>query len=398
MNLQKEILDKAEEIKQEIIDIRRRIHAYPEIGLEEYVTAKFISDKLKELGLQVKTGVGHTGVVGLLMGKNPGKTILLRADMDCLKLEEKNEVSFKSTRPGLMHACGHDGHVAWLLGAAIILTELKKHINGNIKFVFQPSEENATGAAEMIKDGVLENPKVDYALGAHVWPTLPSGKIGMKKGAIMAATAFFKIIIHGKGAHAASPHISIDPISLGVQIYTGLQLIVSRRLDPLEAAVLTIGKFEAGTANNIIPDNAILEGTVRSLAPYLSEKINAMMEEVIKGICDANGAMYEFIYDEYHPVLVNDPKVIDALMEATVELLGEESLVRLDKGSMAGEDFSAFLQTTKGAYIWIGNENADLGTDKPLHSSNFNIDEDILPIAAAALAYMSIALLNKINL
>lgn len=392
---EKEILKKAEAINEEIIRIRRDIHAHPEIGLEEVRTSQLIADKLESLGIQVKRGVGKIGVVGLLKGKYEGKTILLRADMDCLALEEKNQLPYKSENQGFMHACGHDVHVAWLLGAAEILSELKEEFHGNIKFVFQPAEEFSCGARLMIEDGVLENPKVDAAIGAHVWPYIESGKIGVKAGAIMAATDHFEITIYGKGGHGAHPHKCIDPILSGTEIYMAFQTIISRRLSPLQPAVITVGKFNSGTAYNIIPDVATLEGTIRTISSGTRNFIHEEMERIIKGITLANGTSYKFDYEQYHPPVINEKSMATLVEIATVDMFGAEALVKVEEPAMAGEDFSYFQEKVPGVFFWVGLANESCGSNVPLHASNFMVDEAVIHKGAALLAKCAIDFLNE---
>ncbi|WIF96097.1 M20 metallopeptidase family protein [Caminicella sporogenes] len=389
------ILKKAEEIKEELISIRRDIHAHPEIGLQEKRTSALVAEKLKKLGIEVKTNVGITGVVGLLKGKYPGKTILLRADMDCLEMTELNNIEYKSKYPGLMHACGHDAHTTWLLGAAMILSEFKDELHGNVKFLFQPAEESQGGANRMINEGVLENPKVNAAIGAHVWPIVESGKIGIKYGSMMAAPDKFTLTIYGKGGHGAEPHNCIDPISIGCQVYMSLQTIVSRKINPIKPAVISITMFNAGSAHNVIPDRVEMVGTVRTLTNELREKIPKMMESIIKGITEANGGSYEFEYIPYYPPVINNDEITDVVKHAGEEILGKDNVVELKNPTMGGEDFSYFQQKVPGTFFVVGTYNEDKKITKPLHSPYFNIDEDILSKASAVLAECALLYLNK---
>jgi amidohydrolase len=395
--LKDRIVDKSAEIKAELIQIRRDIHAHPETGLQEIRTAALIVEKLKSLGIDVKSKVGITGVVGTLRGKYPGKTILIRADMDCLELQEQNEVDYKSMFPGRMHACGHDAHTTWVLGAAMILSSMTDKIHGNVKFLFQPAEETEGGADRMIQEGALEDPHVDAAIGAHVWPAIESGKIGVKYGPMMAAPDLFRITIYGKGGHGAEPHNCIDPIAIACQVYMAFQTIISRKTNPVEPAVLTVGQFNAGTAHNIIPDKVDMVGTVRTLTYELRESIPKMMEAVLKGITEANGATYKFEYIPYYPPVINADEMTALIEEAGKEILGEGYVIRLDEPTMGGEDFSYFQQKVPGTFFTVGTYNADKGLVKSLHNPQFNLDEDILPKAAAVLAQCAIAYLNREN-
>jgi amidohydrolase len=388
------ILAKAEEIKEELIRIRRDLHAHPETGFQEIRTAALIGEHLKQLGIEVRERVGITGVVGTLRGKYPGKTILLRADMDCLEMQEQNEVDYKSEYAGRMHACGHDAHMTWVLGAAKILAGLKDELHGNVKFLFQPAEETDGGADRMIKEGALEDPKVDAAIGAHVWPTVEAGKIGVKYGPMMASPDLVKITIFGKGGHGAEPHNCVDPISVSCQVYFGFQTIISRRISPVEPAVLTISQINGGTAHNIIPDKVEMVGTVRTFSLEMKEKMRAMMEGVLRSVTEANGATYKFEYLPHYPPVIND-EAMTALVEATGKaLLGEDNVVKQDRPTMGAEDFSYFQQHVPGAYFIVGTLNAEKGVVKPLHNPQFNIDETILHKTAAVLASCAIAFLN----
>jgi len=389
------IIKKSEEIKEMLIKIRRDIHKYPEIGLHETRTAGIIAQLLSDYGIKVKTHVGITGVVGILQGKYPGKTILLRADMDCLRITELNDIEYKSVYPEYMHACGHDAHLTWLLGAAIILSGLKDEIHGTVKFLFQPAEEKEGGAEKTIHGGVLENPHVDAVIGAHNWPNIESGKIGVKSGPLMAATDNFKITILGRGGHGAQPHKCIDPIAISCEVYMAFQTIISRKIDPLEPVVLTIGKFNSGTAHNIIPDNAYLEGTIRTLSFETREKIPYIMEEILKGITEANSADYEFTFMPYHPPVINDPEITSIASIAASKIMGEKNVNIVEKPTMIGEDFSSFEERVPGTYIFIGNRNEKKGIVYPLHSPEFNVDEEIIHKTSAVLSEIAILYLNS---
>lgn len=388
------IMQAAEAMQEELIKIRRDLHENPEVGFQETRTAAIVSVYLKQLGLDVRENLCETGVVGTLRGKYPGKTILLRADMDCLEMQEQNDVPYKSKVDGRMHACGHDAHTTWLLGAAKILTGMQDELHGNVKFLFQPAEETDGGAKQMIAEGAMEDPHVDAALGAHVWPTVEAGKIGVKYGPMMASPDMIKITIIGKGGHGAEPHNCVDPISVACQVYFGFQTIISRRISPVEPAVLTISQFNAGTAHNIIPDKVELVGTVRTFSLEMKEKMRHMMESVLHSITEANGATYKFEYLPHYPPVIND-EAMTALVEATGKaVLGEDNVIRQDKPTMGAEDFSYFQQQVPGAYFIVGTLNAEKGIVKPLHNPQFNIDETILYKTAAVLAASAVAFLN----
>lgn len=389
------ILKKAEEISDILISIRRDLHAYPEIGLEEIRTSKIVADYLSDLGLEVQKNVGKTGVVGLLRGKNPGKTVMLRADMDCLKMDENCNLQYKSKNPGLMHACGHDIHTTWLLGAAMILASMKDKINGNIKFVFQPAEEVSGGAKMMIEDNVLENPHVDAAFGAHVWPYIEEGTVAIKEGSFMAASDNFKLSIFGKGGHGGHPQRCIDPISSACEIYMALQTIISRRVNPLEPAVITVGKFHAGTAHNVIPSQVEMEGTIRTLTNETRQSIYDMMLNIFKGVTIANGSSFDFKYIPYHPPVINDSNLTEIVLSAAKKIVGEDKAKRAERETMVGEDFSYYQQNVPGAFFWFGSYNEEIGAVNPLHSEKFFVNEDIIHTGAAVLAQCAVEYLSN---
>ncbi len=393
------LLHNMDRINERVISIRQQIHQNPELGLKEHQTAALVAKVLNDLGLEVIEGIGQTGVVGLLHGTKPSnkptKTVMLRADMDALNMQETNDVPYKSKNEGIMHACGHDAHTAWLLGAAMILSEMKDDFSGTVKFVFQPAEEGLGGATLMIKDGVLENPKVDAVFGAHVWPTVKSGTIGVKTGPIMAAPAAFEIKIIGNGGHASAPHMSIDPIAIGCQVYQSLQTIISRKIDATDSAVLSITRFNAGTANNIIPNEMTMGGTVRTFKKEFETEIPAMMESIIDGVVKAHGGTYEFDYKTYYPAVINDEAMTEQVKASAVDLFGEDNVEVLEKPNMAGEDFAFYLQHVPGTYFMIGNYNEEKGTTAMVHNPSFDVDEDIIPRAAALFAKTTIDYLNK---
>lgn len=390
------IKEKGELFKNEIIDIRRIIHAHPEPSLNEFKTTKLICEKLKEYGIKYEVCPWKTGVVGLIPGNNNSqeKTVMLRADIDCLKITEKCDVPFKSENAGLMHACGHDAHTAWLIGAAHILSGLQGKLPGNIKLVFQPAEESSGGARMMIENGVLENPKVDAVFGAHIWPYVKSGIIATKKGGLMAASDNFVLTILGKGGHGGHPHKCNDPIASACEIYMAFQTIISRSMDPLEPAVLTIGKFTAGTAHNVIPDEVTIEGTVRTLTKDSRVKVKELMEHIIKGITSANGAKYDFKYTPYHPTVINNEELSSLVESTAVKVLGNENFLRLKRPTMAGEDFSFYQERVPGAFFYMGTLNDEIGANFPLHNSMFNIDENVLNKTSIILSQCAIDYLD----
>ena len=373
----KEINDKAENIHQDLVKWRRKIHQKPELGFQEYDTSDFIAEKLKKFEIEYER-VCETGIVGLINGEKEGKTLAIRADIDGLALTEKNEVSYKSKNKGVMHACGHDGHTAILLGTAKVLSELQDQIKGNVKLIFQPAEEGPGGAKPMVKAGVLKDPKVDYILGLHINPSIESGKIGLKSGRIQAAPDYFKIKIKGKGGHGARPQKAIDTITIGSQIVMGIQQIKSRETDTLKPLVISIGSFHAGEAFNAIPEQAVIEGTVRSFDNELRKKVKNRMKEIVENITKAYKADFEFEYSFEYPPAYNDPDLTNLMKEVVINNLGEENLYEIPAPSMGGDDFAYFSQEVSGSYMRLGTKNEKKGTVNPLHSQNFDLDEDIL--------------------
>lgn len=315
-----------EKYLQHMINLRETIHMYPEDGFSEFTTSKIIIEELEKLGIKVQKNVAKTGVVGLIEGKYPGKTVLLRADMDALKIQEQADVEYKSKIDGMMHACGHDGHVAGLLGAAMILNELKDNLHGNVKLVFQPAEERDGGALPMIEEGVLENPKVDAAFAAHLWGYLNEGEVHLKEGAMMASPDIFNIKVIGKGGHGAVPQEAIDPIVITCQIVNSLQTIVSRKINPLDPVVITCGRIQGGDCHNVIPNEVELEGTIRTFNEETRNWVPKVMEDLIRGITTSQGAAYEFKYEPKYPALINDKYMTSFAKESLKKVVGEENV------------------------------------------------------------------------
>ena len=365
-------------MKDWLVEIRRRIHMHPELGFEEVETSKLVSEWLDRFGLQVKRGIAKTGVVGLLQGSEPGRTVAIRADMDALPLDEANQVPYVSKVKGKMHACGHDAHVAILLGVAKYFSSIKDQLNGNIKWIFQPAEEGGGGGKVMVEEGVLENPKVDAIFGTHVFPLLPIGKVGIYEREGLAATDRFVIKIIGKGGHAASPHLTKDPIFAAGHLITQIHSIVSRNINPLDSAVITIDKIGGGTAFNIIPDEVDLLGTVRSLNPQVREALKLRIEQVIQGVVCSFGMDYHYDFEYGYPVLINDSEMSKLVATACSRGIGKEN-VEVLKPSMGGEDFAYYLEKVPGSFFRLGCRNEERGIIHPYHSSLFDIDEGVLP-------------------
>lgn len=359
--------------KETVIAARRELHKIPEMGFCEKKTAAFIIDYLQKTGLEVKTGIAGTGVVGLLKTGRKGKTLMIRADMDALPLKEETGLAFASTHEGMMHACGHDAHMAMALGAASILNRLKENLKGNIKFLFQPAEEGPGGAKPMIDAGVLENPVVDFAFGCHLHGG-KAGTIGVKAGHVLAANDRFDLKIIGKGGHGAMPHTCVDAIDVGMQVINALQRVVSRQIDPLNPVVLTVGRFQAGTAFNIIPGEAEMSGTTRTFDRDVWTSWPQRMEKIIKGVCDAMGAAYEFKYTRGYPPTINHETLTDVVGRCAAEVVGAENVFE-PKPIMAGDDMAFLLERVRGFFFFLG---AGLENSAPLHNSKFDFNEDVL--------------------
>ncbi|NMA69442.1 MAG: amidohydrolase, partial [Desulfitobacterium sp.] len=368
--MRKRIVEEATAIKDEIIKIRRRIHQYPELSLEEKKTGELVAEKLEALGYTVTRNVGKTGVVGVLQGVKPGKTIALRADMDALPIVEETDHGFSSLNKGVMHACGHDAHVAIACGAAEILSKLKDEFPGTIKMVFQPSEEAPLGGADdMIAEGVLENPAVDSFLALHITPDLLAGEVGYKEGPFFASVGYFAIDIIGKGGHGAMPHKSINPIPIAAECIQACQSLVSTRIDPMEPLVLSFGSIQGGQKANVIPEKVRLEGTVRCFSDELMEEISTLMEEIIRSKTSPHGASYKFVFNQGVKTLINDISMIKLVKEASVEILGQEK-TRPVSPVLLGDDFASFSKKVPSAYFFLGAGFADK-QNYPLHHPKF---------------------------
>ncbi len=366
------------EVLPEVVEIRHHLHRNPELSHHERNTAAFVAEKLRGLGLDsVQTEVGEHGVVGTLRGGAEGtaggRIFALRADMDALPIQEESELPYKSCVPGVMHACGHDGHTATLLGTATVLARLRDRIPGTIKFVFQPAEETVGGARRMCEAGIMAD--VDAIVALHGWPGVGIGQIGVRSGPMMASSDTFDIVVQGKGAHAAMPHISVDPIVVGAQIVLALQTLASREISPVEAVVVTVAQFHAGTAYNIIPGSAELKGTVRCLSASLRDTMPEYIERIVAGICTAARAQYTFCYHSGTPVTVNNAEINALVAEVGAEVLGPNHVLHLDAPSMGAEDFGVFLHYVPGAMFRLG-----VGEDSPpLHTPCYNFGDAALP-------------------
>ncbi|WP_018131825.1 M20 family metallopeptidase [Effusibacillus pohliae] len=365
-----------ETVKEDVVKWRRYLHQHPELSFQEEKTAQFVYETLQSFGNLELSRPTKTSVMARLIGAQPGKVLAIRADMDALPIQEENTFEFASQNPGVMHACGHDGHTAMLLGTAKILSGLQDQIRGEVRFLFQHAEELFPGGAEqMVQAGVMDG--VDLVIGTHLWTPLETGKIGVVYGPMMAAPDTFWITIVGKGGHAALPHQTVDSIAIAAQVVTNLQHIVSRNTDPLDNLVVSVTKFVGGTTHNVIPGSVEICGTVRSFDAGIRQSVPSLMERIVKGITEAHGASYQFKYEFGYRPVVNDEDVTRVIEETVREVFGEEALDMM-RPNMGGEDFSAFQQKAPGTYFYTGAGNREKGIVYPHHHPRFTIDEDAL--------------------
>jgi amidohydrolase len=372
--------------------LRRDFHRHPELGFQEVRTAGIVARELNDLGLEVSTGIAETGVVALIEGANPGPTLLLRFDMDALPVQEITGAPYASQTPGVMHACGHDAHTAIGLTVARLLHGSKEQLNGLVKLVFQPAEEGLGGAQRMVAEGVLQNPRPDMSMALHVWNDLPFGKVGVAQGPTMAAANLFKIRVSGVGTHGAMPQLGVDAIVAASQIVTALQSIAARNVSPLDTAVVSVTKFHAGDAYNVLPAEAELGGTVRTYLQATNELVMKRLVEVSEGIGQAMGCAVEVEFDEHTPAVVNHPDVAGPVQQVVESRL--PGALDPNFRTMASEDMALMMVDVPGCYFFVGSANPDKGWDAPHHSPAFNIDERVLPRAAGLMASAAASLLN----
>ena len=378
-----------EELNPHLIEWRRDFHRHPEIANQEHRTSSVIRSFLESLQIPFRPAAG-TGLIGVLEGQAGGKTVALRADMDALPLLEEGPKEYISQNPGATHACGHDGHMAILMGTAKLLASHRKQLKGKVVFLFQPSEERIPGGApRMIEEGALDG--VDAVFGLHLWQMLPTGKIASVPGPMMAASEEITIKITGRGGHGSTPHLTVDPIVVAAHLVVNLQTIVSRNVDPLKSAVMTVGAISAGTIFNIIPCDATLMGTVRSFDPHVRDLMERRVREVVAGTCATFGAQSEIQYVRGYPAVINDPAMTKFVHESARRTLGEQSVVSIDP-VMGGEDFAYYVQKRPGAFIFFGMGN---GTSYPHHHPGFDIDEKSLPQATLLMSTLALDYLNQ---
>jgi amidohydrolase len=389
MSLLAAVKEKAARYAADTVALRRHLHAHPELSFEETNTAAFVTRELEKLGLSPQPLAG-TGVVALIEGRPGGPTVALRADMDALPIQETNEVVYKSTNPGVMHACGHDVHTASLLGAARILTELRNDFTGSIKLMFQPGEERLPGGASlMIKEGVLENPKPASVLGQHVFPRLPAGQIGLRSGQYMASTDELYLTIRGKGGHGAMPESNLDPVLVAAHLIVAAQQIVSRRADPKTPSVLSFGKVIANGATNVIPDLVYLEGTFRTFSEEWRTQAHGLLRQLCEGLAASMGAVCELEIRRGYPYLENDPVVTARTQAAAQQYLGAENVIELEQW-MAAEDFAYFSQAAPACFYRLGTASPDGQFTSSVHTPTFDIDEAALATGPGLMAWLAL--------
>ena len=384
---------RSRELAPALVAWRRDFHHHPELGFQELRTADRVAAHLRQLGLEVRTGVGRTGVVALVEGRGPGPTVLLRFDMDALPVTEATGLPFASRHEGVMHACGHDGHTAIGMAVAQMLVETAAHWPGRVKLLFQPAEEGLGGAAATIADGVLADPQPDQAFGLHLWNALPLGQVVAQPGPLMAAADRFTLTIIGRGGHGGMPHTTVDAVLVASQAVTLLQSIVSRNLPPHEAAVLSVGSFHAGDAFNVIAETAVLTGTIRTLQPDVRSVLIRRMEEMLDGLVRAHGASYTLELADHTPALVNDPEATRLAAAAAATVVAPSQLTTIAP-LMVAEDMAEFLTRVPGCYLLVG-ARPDAATVGPHHSPRFDFAEEALPLAAAILATVAVEALRR---
>jgi amidohydrolase len=378
------LLTEAGNLLNEMREIRRDLHQHPELGMQEVRTSRIVADYLTNLGLDVKTGVGGLGVVAVLSPRTAGKTVAFRADMDALPVEEKNEVSYASTRPGVAHCCGHDGHTAILLGTAKLLCKFSDSLKGTVKFIFQPSEDKSPGGAiPMIADGALKDPRVDGIFSLHLSPNLPEGTVGIKSGFCTISSAEFELKMIGKGGHVASPHESVDPVTMAGMVIMAGQTIVSRKIDPLDPTIVSFCTVNGGTAGNIIPDEVTLTGSIRTLDPDKREELAEHLHRMARGIAQSTGGKCRFKLKMEYPSVFNHLELAAEFRDSAAKILPADRVIDLQSPSMTGEDVAYFHQKVPGAHWLLGTANPAKNFTHPLHSPFFDFNEEVLPLGAA---------------
>jgi amidohydrolase len=379
-----------------LIEFRRDLHMHPELSLKEYRTTKRIREALTEAGIEILELGTETGVVGLIRGAGKGPTVALRGDIDALPIQEENDVPYKSTIDGVMHACGHDVHTTSLLGAGLILNELKDSLQGNVKLIFQPAEEVNEGARLMIAAGVMENPKVDAVFGLHTSPDFPAGQVAVKSGGLMAAVDTIRMEVRGVGGHGAIPDSTVDPVVAACAMVSSLQSIVSRNINPLDSVVVSIGTINAGIANNVIPEVVKLTGTARSFEPAIREKLPDIVKRVLDHSVQAYGATASLEYIYHLPAVYNDESLFSLATEVVNTVCGEGNAMD-PVPTMGGEDFALYMEKAPGFFYWLGTGNKEKGFVHKWHNPRYDTDERSLPVGSGVLALSAIRALERLG-
>lgn len=387
--------DAADSVREAVVGWRRHLHQHPELSFHEERTSQFVADTLESFGGLEITRPTPTSVVARLMGSRPGPVLAMRADMDALPIQERNTHDFVSSTPGVMHACGHDGHTSMLLGAAGVLAGQCDRVAGEVRFLFQHAEElHPGGAEEMVRAGVMDG--VDVVIGAHLWLPLPFGQVAVKAGPLMAAPDTFQVVIQGAGGHAALPQQTVDPIAIAAQVISNLQHIVSRNVDPIQSAVVSVTRIAGGTTTNVIPGSVEFAGTARTFDPALRDSIPELMQRIIGGVTAAHGAQYTMKYERGYRPVVNDRSASELVQRAVVRALGKDALVEATP-TMGGEDFSGYLQRAPGAFFFIGARCDEQGIIHPHHHECFDIDERALDYGTRIFVAAAAELLGEVG-
>jgi amidohydrolase len=389
-------LQEAGNLLNQMREIRRDLHKHPELGTQEVRTSRIVADHLKHLGLDVRTGIGGHGVVATLSGQQAGKCVALRADMDALPMEEKNTVPYASATPGVAHCCGHDAHTAILLGTASLLCKFSDRLKGSVKFVFQPSEDQAPGGAiPMIADGALRNPVVDGIFSLHLNPDLAEGAVGIKSGFCTISSAEFVLKMIGKGCHVASPHEGVDPVVMAAMVIMAGQTVVSRKINPLDPSILSFCTVRGGTASNIIPEEVTLTGSIRTLDPQKRKALANELDQVAQGVARTSGGTHRLEIKMQYPSVFNHPELAAEFKDSACKILAVENVIDRQSSSMTGEDVAYFHQKVPGVHWLLGTANRTLGFTHPLHSPLFDFNEAVMPLGAAIQACCAVDFLNN---
>jgi amidohydrolase len=384
MDLNQRIGTIADRLTPQLVALRKQIHQHPELAFQEHETAKAVAAFLTRLKIPFRAGVGKTGIVAVLEGSSPGRTIGIRADMDALPIHEETGLAFASKIPGKMHACGHDVHTVIALGVAAVLSELRASLNGKVKFIFQPAEETLSGAAAMIAEGALDDPKMDAILGYHNWPQVKAGTVGYHPEVVMASADSFDLTLKGRIGHGAHPHLAVDAVTAGAYFVTQLQTVVSREVAPLSPAVVTVGEFHSGTARNIIAATAVLKGSVRTQEPGLSGTIEAAVRRMLEGMKTGMRVDYELGWKRVAPVLRQHQTTLASVLESARSILGKGNVVEMPQPSMGSEDFAWFAEKVPAAHLRIGSKID--GLDTAIHKANYDCNELAIPVGVRVVA------------